>query len=251
MMDRFVFPKSFYDSIKTFKPVQRDMLYTAIFAYVFEDKSTQFANNDLARVWILIQPVLTKSKKISETKSEQCRDNVATMSGHSKDNVETTLNTRLKEKEKEKDKGDTPKSPKGNVSPDFEKFWNAYPKSRRVKKQAAIKAFDKARPVWKNDGKSIDDIVSALEKQKKSEAWTKDNGAYIPHPTSWLNQGRWDDIVEQTSEPEQDEYVPITPLDKCKVCGSKNVVTKGMHAICLNGDCGVSYVWHNKWVEEC
>lgn len=50
---------------------------------------------------------------------------------------------------------------------------------------------------------------------------------------------------------EKDEYVPITPLDKCKVCGSKNVVTKGIHAICLNGDCGVSYVWHNKWVEEC
>ena len=50
---------------------------------------------------------------------------------------------------------------------------------------------------------------------------------------------------------EKDEYVPITPLDKCTVCGSRNVVTKGMHAMCLNGDCGVSFIWHNGWKEEC
>ena len=26
-----------------------------------------------------------------------------------------------------------------------------------------------------------------------SAQWQRDNGQYIPHPATWLNQGRWDD----------------------------------------------------------
>ena len=26
--------------------------------------------------------------------------------------------------------------------------------------------------------------------------WTKEGGQYIPNPTTWLNQGRWDDKTE-------------------------------------------------------
>ncbi len=232
MMDRFVFPKSFYDSIKTFKPVQRDMLYSAIFDYVFEDKSTQFANNELARVWILIQPVLTKSKKISETKSEQCRDNVATMSGHSKDNVETTLNTRLKEKEKEyKDKGDTPKSPTRGKS--LSRF--------RKPTVEEVRTFIQENNYHVNPN----DFVNFYE----SKGWLVGKTPM----KDWKAAVRTWESKEKNENPakfveEKDEYVPIKPLDKCKVCGSKNVITKGLYSMC-NG-CGVSYRWNNKWEEE-
>ena len=38
-----------------------------------------------------------------------------------------------------------------------------------------------------------DQIVKAVEVQKQSEQWTRENGRFIPNPSTWLNQGRWDD----------------------------------------------------------
>jgi len=32
--------------------------------------------------------------------------------------------------------------------------------------------------------------------QKATEQWRKDNGQFIPHPQTWLNQRRWEDDVE-------------------------------------------------------
>ena len=95
MMDRFVFPRSFYDSIKTFKAVQRDALYSGIFEYVFDDADptlkTIFQDYEIKRVWTLIKPILVKSKKISETKSKQCQDNVQTMLQHHRNILTTKL----------------------------------------------------------------------------------------------------------------------------------------------------------------
>lgn len=35
--------------------------------------------------------------------------------------------------------------------------------------------------------------MTAVERQKCSDQWTQNNGQFIPHPATWLNQGRWDD----------------------------------------------------------
>lgn len=84
---------------------------------------------------------------------------------------------------------------------DFEIFWNAYP--RKIGKKEALKAWGKA------SGKpSLDDLLAAVEKQKASVQWTKDGGQFIPHPATWLNQGRWDD-VPLTAQPGAD-YSHIT-----------------------------------------
>lgn len=69
---------------------------------------------------------------------------------------------------------------------DFDIFWDEYP--RREGKGAARKAFEKA--IKKT---TIDVILDAIRKQKSSAQWTRDNGQYIPHPATWLNQERWDD----------------------------------------------------------
>lgn len=71
-------------------------------------------------------------------------------------------------------------------SPEFEAFWQAYP--RRISKKEAFKAFQRA--IY--DGVNIDDILKAVETYKK---WLKGDG-WRPepkHPTTWLNQGCWDD----------------------------------------------------------
>ncbi len=88
---------------------------------------------------------------------------------------------------------------------DFDLFWNTYPK--KVGKQKCLEIWvdlkkKKARP-------SINDIVKALKIQKVSEDWTKENGRYIPNPSTWLNQGRWDDELREI-QPEHNSIKPIT-----------------------------------------
>jgi len=46
----------------------------------------------------------------------------------------------------------------------------------------------------------METIMSALRKQKNTEQWLKDNGKFIPHPTTWLNQARWEDEVEDVND---------------------------------------------------
>lgn len=79
--------------------------------------------------------------------------------------------------------------------PDFSHFWQAYP--RKVAKAAAEKAWKKLKP----DHALMALILKALEAQKRTEAWTKDNGAFIPHPATWLNQRRWEDELPQQAAP--------------------------------------------------
>lgn len=78
---------------------------------------------------------------------------------------------------------------------EFLSFWTAYPK--KVGKDAAWKA-------WKNRNGSLPEInliLNTLEIQKKSSDWLKDKGQYIPHPATWINQGRWnDEPVKQESK---------------------------------------------------
>jgi len=37
----------------------------------------------------------------------------------------------------------------------------------------------------------------ALEQQKQSSDWLKDGGAYIPNPSTWLNNRRWEDEADE------------------------------------------------------
>ena len=43
-------------------------------------------------------------------------------------------------------------------------------------------------------------MMQALEKFKNSNEWKSNNGQFIPHPTSWLNQKRWEDLSEEGGE---------------------------------------------------
>jgi len=72
----------------------------------------------------------------------------------------------------------------GIYSVDFESFWKAYPK--RIGKGAAYKSWQKAKP-------DIQTVLTALAWQNKSDQWTKDSGQFIPHPTTYINQSRWED----------------------------------------------------------
>lgn len=76
----------------------------------------------------------------------------------------------------------------------FDSFWKAYPK--KVGKGAAEKAFAKAKP----DDALTEKMLSAIEAAKRSAQWKKDGGQYIPNPSTWLNQKRWEDELPEEAQ---------------------------------------------------
>lgn len=80
----------------------------------------------------------------------------------------------------------------------FAEFWSAYPK--KVAKQYALKAWKRLKP----DADLHDKIMRAVEAQKRSEQWRRDNGRYIPNPTTWLNGGQWDNETEEVRSDAED-----------------------------------------------
>jgi uncharacterized protein YdaU (DUF1376 family) len=73
-------------------------------------------------------------------------------------------------------------------------FWSQYP--RKVAKPEAVKAWVKLKP----DADLADAIMAGLRKAKASRDWLKDDGQYIPHPSTWLNQRRWEDQLDAAGD---------------------------------------------------
>lgn len=69
----------------------------------------------------------------------------------------------------------------------FGEFWDIYP--RKSGKEKARKAFLKV----KKPREVLNKIKLALEWQKQSDDWNRDNGQYIPYPSTYINQHRWED----------------------------------------------------------
>ena len=40
-------------------------------------------------------------------------------------------------------------------------------------------------------------ILEALESQKKTAEWTRDNGRFVPHPAKWITCRRWEDCYKK------------------------------------------------------
>jgi len=81
----------------------------------------------------------------------------------------------------------------------FNEFWTAYPKkvNKKEAKQKWLKGKLPDLPI----------ILKALEIQKQTESWQKNEGKYIPHPTTWLNQERWNDEVTSSTPVIKKQYI--------------------------------------------
>jgi len=93
----------------------------------------------------------------------------------------------------------------------FARFWEAYP--NKVGKAAAEKAYAKACRGFTGPDPPADAILAGVERAKQSRAWID---GYIPHPTTWLNRGSWEDQPSETPIIElrpQNHHVP-RPDDK-------------------------------------
>ena len=106
---------------------------------------------------------------------------------------DTTVTPAFIYKQDKNDKQDIKNKENGVYSKEFLTFWDAWPVGYKVAKPYCWKIWKKisGRP-------EIQTFLDALALQKRSEKWK--NG-YIPNPSTWLNQGRWEDDI------------PIPPTD--------------------------------------
>ena len=74
---------------------------------------------------------------------------------------------------------------------DFAAFWSVYP--RKVNKTTAVKAWKSLKP---NDS-TVDEIIADVTRRLRKE-WRGKDMTYIPHPSTYLNQRRWEDETEVT-----------------------------------------------------
>jgi len=102
-----------------------------------------------------------------------------------------------------------PKAPQGAASvpswkPErFAGLWDYYP--RHTSKQAAAKAWDKLKP----SDELIAQMGRALRRQKAWDEWQR--GIGIPHLSTYLNQRRWEDELDEpmaAAEPPREEALP-------------------------------------------
>ena len=168
-------------------PLDQDRICRLINAKTLEEKEAVFhvlqdffIKNDAGYVHKRCDLVINEYNKKSLTASKSAKirwDNANGMRTHSEPNAShkpLTINHK----------------PLTNIKPlsDFDMFWIAYPK--KVGKEAARKAWAKANP-------DLAMVLNALEWQKVSPQWFKNNGQYIPNPSTWINQHRWEDEKQQ------------------------------------------------------
>lgn len=84
----------------------------------------------------------------------------------------------------------------------FNLFWSAYP--RLVAKQEARRAFAKLNP----DDKLLDTILKDIEARKKTDAWKKNGGQFVPHPATYLRGRRWEDEMPSMPPPINERKTP-------------------------------------------
>lgn len=123
--------------------------------------------------------------------------------------VSDALPREEKRREESKEQEHTPIPTKG-VAAGFAEFWSAYPLKKA--KATAEKAWAKLKP--SADLQAA--ILSAIAAHKLSADWQRDGGQYIPHPTTWLNQRRWEDEVTHARSQRPDQNRPRSAVDEVR-----------------------------------
>lgn len=88
-------------------------------------------------------------------------------------------------------------------SNDFDRFWEVYPK--KIAKKPARAIWQKIKP---DAGVLIADVK---ERSARDSKWLD---GYIPNPTTYLNQERWNDEINTRTSRKPSNGVTQTPLDR-------------------------------------
>jgi hypothetical protein len=179
------------------------MAYT-VQQIIYESNITEINVSDLCR-WLKIhrrraekmlpvfQQILTEFSEISGKISQKL--------GEISENLPKNIgekphgsNARRLDKNRLDKKENNPLPLKANAA--FENFWKLYP--RKVAKA-------KVRSIWerKKLDRMADHITASVIRYAASSDWRKEGGKYVPYPTTFLNEERWEDEVWVEPEKER------------------------------------------------
>lgn len=184
---QFTFYRSFFEAIETItvKHQKADM-YTMVCDYALNgilpdmERLTAIQKANMR----IIMPFLDTARQKAEagllggskTKAKQKQTESKIKLNN---NINNNINTNNNIKNKINDTA--------SVSEDrsaFDIFWDLYPK--KVGKE-------KARQAFHYTDVPLEELLRALEQQKNSYQWARDDGVFIPNPAVWLAERRWED----------------------------------------------------------
>ena len=223
----FVFYHDWRDILEPFDDERLARLMRAILKYAVDDEETIFDDLALTVSYNFIKNTLERDK-VKYHKTCELKSMYGKMGGRPKKNISDTENHNIEDKayafqknhqlfEKAK-KADNDNvndnvndndndnvndnvnvnDNETNISPfsaktvcgysdDFLAFWREYPK--KVGKGEAFKKWKKERI----SPDELSDILKALKWQRSSDMWRKNGGQYIPNPSTYISQRRWED----------------------------------------------------------
>lgn len=209
----FIVYRKFYMGISLLSCEQKGKLLEALFADMGEGEMPNLDPVTQA-VFSMMLPSVHDAQSSFSRRSEASREN-GKLGGRPKKeqvNTETIEITGEKNKPNEKPKNlknlqvsenlnridknriekiNTPHTPQGDsvskeeYSDEFEIFWREYPNKNSGKK----KAYSSFKTAMKKT--TLAELMRSLDAHKRSSQWTKDDGKFIPHATTWLNGERW------------------------------------------------------------
>ena len=196
-MSRPTYIPFFLDDLDALEPLceeERGRLFTALLQYGKTGELAELSGNEKF-LFPMFKGRIDRFYKSYQETCERNKNNIkkrytksTTVYGGSERT--RSLPSEEEEEEETESKSEAKSNPNTSRASAFDAFWKAYPK--KTGKEAARKSFARAKA-------DIGTMLSALEVQKQSEQWTKNNGQFIPNPTTWLNQGRWEDEVQTQS----------------------------------------------------
>lgn len=149
----------------------------------FRDENTSIADISVA------ESTQRKEKKRKEKKSKEKESKEDTLSAD--ENVGLSVQKPHQNDHIEKPKKHTLSN---HQLERFNQFWEQYPKKKA--KLAAMKAWAKLKP----DEILFGEIMYGLSRARSSMEWKREGGRFIPHPATFLNEGRWEDEYLQSEQ---------------------------------------------------
>ena len=189
-MAEIVYIKVFVDYLDAIEPLgdaERGRLFTSLLTYARTGEAPQLGGNErflFPMMKAQIDRDTLSKEELSAKRSEARRKNKCEQNEHLITSVTLDIKCDQDKDNKTIDQDKDKKKRADAKTDDFDAFWAVYP--RIVGKGDAKKAFAKVKA-------PVSVLIAAVNTQKQSQQWLKDNGQYIPNPATWLNQGRWED----------------------------------------------------------
>lgn len=216
MNESFVFYRSFAKALEKLPADQYKEIMTAICQYGLDGEAAELSDPVLEAIFLLVQPQIDANAKRRENGRKGASSRWDTSKAEADDSTKMANDGKVMANDSKpmathstnmpnanananvnvnaNNNPPYPPLPGGGVRKDpmeerFERFWSAYPK--KTGKGDARKSFLKIKP----SSALLERMLSALAAASASYQWQRDKGRFIPNPSTWLNQQRWEDEV--------------------------------------------------------